>query len=292
MRVDVVDAVLAEPGIGEGGTDRRDRRRSVRFRAGAVEIVGPLAAAGENADDLGAAGFAASSDSSTSAAPPSASTKPSRSRENGFDAFCGGSFCVDSADSSEKRITASSVAEPSAPIEMARSHSPRRIASTPSWIAVAPDAQAVDSVIGTPRVPNRSAASWRSCRTTPRRTPPAYSACAPPRAAADSLRPRCRRGVELEAPLPAELDRRGGQEQRPAEIPVVEAGFRHRLERGGFGELVGEGGGALVAGFQEVDGAGDPGVQVLGRESGRSRGCRSGRRSVPPNCPVCRRRAK
>jgi hypothetical protein len=32
--------------------------------------------------------------------------------------------------------------------------SPRRIASTPSWIAVAPDAQAVDSEIGDPLVPN------------------------------------------------------------------------------------------------------------------------------------------
>ena len=123
---------------------------------------------------------AASSDSSTSAAPPSASTKPSRSRENGFDAFSGGSLWVDSADSSEKRISASSVAEPSAPIEMARSHSPRRIASTPSWIAVAPEAQAVDSVIGRPRVPNRSAsqpaivpncaASNGSCVFRPRAT--------------------------------------------------------------------------------------------------------------------------
>ena len=83
-------------------------------------------------------------------------TKPSRSREKGFEAFSAGSLWVDSADSSEKRISASSVTEPSVPIEMARSHSPRRIASTPSWIAVAPEAQAVDSVIGRPRVPSRS----------------------------------------------------------------------------------------------------------------------------------------
>ena len=84
---------------------------------------------------------AASSDSSTSAPEPSASTKPSRSLENGFDAFSGISLCVESADSSEKRISASAVAEPSAPIASARSHSLRRIASTPSWIAVAPEAQ-------------------------------------------------------------------------------------------------------------------------------------------------------
>ena len=36
----------------------------------------------------------------------------------------------------------------------AASVSPRRIASTPSWIAVAPDAQAVESEIGEPLVPN------------------------------------------------------------------------------------------------------------------------------------------
>ncbi len=33
--------------------------------------------------------------------------------------------------------------------------SPRRIASTPSWIALAPEAQAVDSEIGEPCVPKR-----------------------------------------------------------------------------------------------------------------------------------------
>jgi hypothetical protein len=36
----------------------------------------------------------------------------------------------------------------------AASVSPRRIASTPSWIALAPEAQAVDSEIGEPSVPN------------------------------------------------------------------------------------------------------------------------------------------
>ena len=121
-----------------------------------MEIVGLLAAAGEDAEDRRRRARAPPPAIPAPAPPPpSASTKPSRSLENGFDAFSGGSLWVDSAESSEKRITASSVAEPSAPIEMARSHSPRRIASTPSWIAVAPDAQAVDSVIGRPRAPNR-----------------------------------------------------------------------------------------------------------------------------------------
>jgi hypothetical protein len=47
--------------------------------------------------------------------------------------------------------------EPSVPMHSAASVSPRRIASTPSWIALAPVAQAVESEIGAPLVPNFSA---------------------------------------------------------------------------------------------------------------------------------------
>jgi len=81
-------------------------------------------------------------------------TKPSRFFEKGFDAQWGGSFCVDSADRREKRTRPSGLTEPSVAAHSAASVSPRRIASTPSWIAVAPDAQAVDSEIGEPLVPN------------------------------------------------------------------------------------------------------------------------------------------
>src|SRR5215467_15477327 len=81
-------------------------------------------------------------------------TKPSRFLENGFEAPCGGLFCVDSAESSEKRTRPSGLTEPSVAAQSAASVSPRRIASTPSWIAVAPEAQAVDSEIGEPLVPN------------------------------------------------------------------------------------------------------------------------------------------
>ena len=84
-------------------------------------------------------------------------TKPSRFLENGFEAACGGSFWVDSADSSEKRTRPSWLTEASVPAHSAVSVSPRRIASTPSWIAVAPEAQAVDSEIGDPLVPKVSA---------------------------------------------------------------------------------------------------------------------------------------
>ncbi len=101
--------------------------------------------------------LAASALSSTSAAPPSPMTNPSRFFENGFEAVSGLSFCVDRADSSEKRTSNSGFTEPSVPMQSAASVSPRRIASTPSWIAVAPDEQAVDSEIGEPLVPNLSA---------------------------------------------------------------------------------------------------------------------------------------
>src|SRR5207248_7415071 len=94
---------------------------------------------------------------STSAAAPSAMTKPSRFFENGLAAASGTSFAVDRADSKEKRIRDSAVIDPSAPTHNAASVSPLRIASTPSWMALAPEAQAVDSEIGEPLVPKRFA---------------------------------------------------------------------------------------------------------------------------------------
>ena len=104
--------------------------------------------------------------SSTRAPAPSAMTKPSRFLENGLAAACGGSFAVESAESSEKRIKASGFTEASVAAHRAASVSPRRIASTPSWIALAPEAQAVESEIGEPLVPNRSA---RCSATDPNR---------------------------------------------------------------------------------------------------------------------------
>ena len=69
----------------------------------------------------------------------------------------GGSFWVDSAESSEKRTSDSGVNEPSAPTASATWHSPRRSASTPSWMALPPEAQAVLSEIGEPSVPKCAA---------------------------------------------------------------------------------------------------------------------------------------
>ena len=84
-------------------------------------------------------------------------TKPSRFLEKGFEASAGISFEPDKAESSEKRISASAVTEQSVPTQSAASVSPRRIDSTPSWMVEAPEAQAVVSEIGAPRVPKRSA---------------------------------------------------------------------------------------------------------------------------------------
>src|SRR5215510_16403692 len=86
-------------------------------------------------------------------------TKPSRFLENGFEAPSGGSFDIDSAESSEKRIRLSTLTEPSVATHSAASVSPRRIASKPSWIALAPDAQAVDSETGEPSVPKVAASA-------------------------------------------------------------------------------------------------------------------------------------
>src|SRR5215469_1094638 len=80
-------------------------------------------------------------------------TKPSRFLENGLEAPCGGSLDIDSAESSEKRIRLSTLTEPSVATHSAASVSPRRIASKPSWIELAPDAQAVESETGAPSVP-------------------------------------------------------------------------------------------------------------------------------------------
>src|ERR1700744_5188938 len=84
-------------------------------------------------------------------------TNPSRFFENGLDAERGGSVWVDSADKRENRTSASGLTDPSVATHNAASVSPRRMASTPSWIDVAPDAHAVDSEIGDPLVPKASA---------------------------------------------------------------------------------------------------------------------------------------
>ena len=89
--------------------------------------------------------------------------------ENGLEADCGGSFAVDNADRSEKRTSDPAFTEPSVPMQSAASVSPRRIDSTPSWIAVAPDAHAVDSEIGEPLVPNFSA-TWSATEPNRKRS--------------------------------------------------------------------------------------------------------------------------
>ena len=84
-------------------------------------------------------------------------TKPSRFLEKGLAASSGTALALESAERSENRTTSSAVTEQSVPTQSAACVSPRRIASTPSWIAVAPEAQAVVSDTGEPLVPKRSA---------------------------------------------------------------------------------------------------------------------------------------
>src|SRR5438045_528849 len=93
-------------------------------------------------------------------------TKPSRFLAKGFEASEAGSLEVERAERSEKRIKLSGLTELSVATHSAASVSPRRIASRPSWMALAPDAQAVESEIGEPCVPNLSA---RWCPTDPNR---------------------------------------------------------------------------------------------------------------------------
>src|SRR5262249_12718134 len=74
-----------------------------------------------------------------------------------FAAPWAGSLWVESAESSEKRIKVSGFTVPSVPTHSAASLSPRRIASRPSWIALAPDAQAVVTHNGQPLLPKGTA---------------------------------------------------------------------------------------------------------------------------------------
>ncbi len=126
-----------------------------------MERVRELAATGDNAEDLGAARrVAASRLSRTSALPaPSAITKPSRFLAKGRTAFCGGSLWVESADSSEKRISASGFTwsrrwPRTAPHRLRRGGSLRRRAGS-QWRR------------GATRSTARSASPW--CRTCPAR---------------------------------------------------------------------------------------------------------------------------
>ena len=143
--------------------------------------------------------------------------------ENGLAAASGGSFWVESAESSEKRISASGLTEASVPTHSAASVSPRRIASTPSWIAVAPEAQAVDSEIGAPCVPKRSL----RCSATDAEQAALVDGGEPPRRGdAQELRIVERLvaaglGRQRQAVLPFDLDRRDRQEQRAGEDPLA-----------------------------------------------------------------------
>ena len=178
-------------------------------------------------------------------------------------AACGGSFGVDSAESSEKRISDSGLTEPSVPMHSAASVSPRRIASTPSWIAVAPDAQAVDSEIGEPLVPNllgqrcrRPSRTWK--RSWKSRELPGCGG-AQQVVVARSRRWRREASATLAALRPFDLDRRDREEQRAGEIAAAaDAGLRDRfLGRRSRRAARDSAGARQRLDRHEVDGAGD-----------------------------------
>ena len=158
-------------------------------------------------------------------------------------AACGGSFCGRQRRQQREADQASGLTEPSVATHSAASVSPRRIASTPSWIAVAPDAQAVDSEIGEPLVPKRLG----QMRRRPSRTGSAGDRRETAAAAdaqqvvvvdlslAPSARPsssRCGHSTSTGATA-----RNSG----PGKSPLrADAGLRDRLLGGDFGEPLGE----------------------------------------------------
>src|ERR1700712_5473455 len=89
--------------------------------------------------------------------PGTAGTRTGQRPQHQRAAEDGGSLRVDNADSRLNRIRLSGLTEASVPTTSAASHSPRRIASTPSCMAVPPEAQAVEVAIGEPLVPKRTA---------------------------------------------------------------------------------------------------------------------------------------
>ena len=152
--VEVPWALMVSMSPATGG--RPDRRHDRAPSGSTATAVAAFARAEHIAEDPAPRAFARSASSRTRAAPPSP-MKPSRFLENGFEAPSGGSFCVDSAERSEKRMSDSGVHETVGPDAQGSLRLAPRIASTPSWIAVAPDEQAVESEIGDPFVPKLSA---------------------------------------------------------------------------------------------------------------------------------------
>jgi hypothetical protein len=144
--VDVVDPILAEPGIGKCRPHRGDGRRAVGLRAGAVEIVGALAAAGQHAEHFRRR---AQARSPAIPAPARPSLRRGQNRRGPSRTVSRPSRARRSASTAPTAARSGSALRPS-PNRPHRSTmrgriSPRRMASTPSWMAVAPDAQAVEA---------------------------------------------------------------------------------------------------------------------------------------------------
>ena len=172
------------------------------------------------------------------------------------------------------------------PTTSAASVSPRRIASTPSWIAVPPEAQAVEVAIGEPLVPNRSArcfadrAEQEALDTT--RSKRAVAGGTQQVVVGDGLvaRGAAASGAALR---PLHLHRRQRQEQRARKIArspmpasarassITSSARRFRQRRGRW-----------FRHRHEIDGAGDRGAQPVDRKAGEIR-------RMPETAPVSAR---
>ncbi len=85
----------------------------------------------------------------------------------------GSALAVESAERREKRASVSTLTEASVPTASAAGARPERMTSTASWMAVAPEAHAVETVVGGARIP---ASSHREPATQPwSREPPSRS---------------------------------------------------------------------------------------------------------------------
>lgn len=105
VNVDVVDIFGLHVGIFEGVAHRKDSTETFGMSSCEVVSIGAHAAAGNLSIDLGTAGRACSSSSSTSTTEPSPITNPSRLFEKGREAVLGESLRVEGVHRVETAYT-------------------------------------------------------------------------------------------------------------------------------------------------------------------------------------------
>ena len=232
--------------------------------------------------------------SSTSAPPPSAMTKPSRSRENGRHASSGASLWVDSADSSEKRMSDSGIDR------AVRADGERRLGlAAPDRLDAHLDRGRAGGASGGDR--NRRAARAEAVGDPIGEAAHQKEALKFRSAVEGSLdqgaigdgRVGRQIGGECLATRPIELGRRRCNEQGPGERAYrPDGGLIERFHRRHLGQREGKVGRVGARRQHEIDGAGDLRPQALRRKAANATDAGlAGRRASPSSRP-CRRRAK